>query len=172
MEAIATSTYCKTIIWKFIYRIGMIIWIVLEEKKEKSLNHWWGRTRYERSSKSKTNRSKCRYKNYSRRSCNLLRGLWHPYVIEGLIGDFNKLFAGLAEKFEHDYNIDIIENTRVVKINPKDKQVYTEVQNSTDDNSKDDNDISKFQSYSNNLPSIMYYKSVLGFSLIFFAASY
>jgi NADPH-dependent 2,4-dienoyl-CoA reductase/sulfur reductase-like enzyme len=72
-----------------------------------------------------------------------------PYVIEGLIGDFNKLIARPTEKFEHDYNIDIIENTRAVKINPKDKQVYAEVQNRTDGNSKDD--ISKFKSYSNNL---------------------
>jgi len=42
-----------------------------------------------------------------------------PYVIEGLIRDFSKLIARPAEKFELKYNIDIIENTRVVKINPK-----------------------------------------------------
>lgn len=95
-----------------------------------------------------------------------------PKLTKELIGDFNKLIARLAEKFEHDYNIDIIENTRVVKVYSKDKQVYTEMQNSTDDNSKDENDISKFKSCSNNLPSIISYKSVIGSSLIFFAASY
>ena len=42
-----------------------------------------------------------------------------PYVIEGLIGDFCKLIARPAEKFEHEYKIDIIENTRAVKINAK-----------------------------------------------------
>lgn len=95
-----------------------------------------------------------------------------PKLTKELIGDFNKLIARLAEKFEHDYNIDIIENTRVVKVYSKDKQVYTEMQNSTDDNSKDENDISQFKSCSNNLPSIISYKSVIGSSLIFFAASY
>jgi NADPH-dependent 2,4-dienoyl-CoA reductase/sulfur reductase-like enzyme len=74
-----------------------------------------------------------------------------PYVIEGLIGDFSKLIARPAGKFEHEYNIDIIENTRAVKISPKDKQVYAEVQNRTDGNNKDDNDISKCKSHSNNL---------------------
>ena len=56
-----------------------------------------------------------------------------------------------AEKFELKYNIDIIENTRVVKINPKDKQVYAEVLNSTDGNNKKNDDISNFKSNSNNL---------------------
>ena len=74
-----------------------------------------------------------------------------PYVIEGLIRDFSKLIARPAEKFELKYNIDIIENTRVVKINPKDKQVYAEVLNSTDGNSKKIDDISKFKSDSSNL---------------------
>ncbi len=74
-----------------------------------------------------------------------------PYVIEGLIDDFSKLIARPAEKFEHEYNIDIIENTRAVKINTKDKQVYAEVKNRTDGNNKNDKDISKSNRNSNGL---------------------
>src|ERR671919_1787468 len=39
-----------------------------------------------------------------------------PYVIEGVIDDFNKLIARSAEQFERKYNIDIIENTHAFKI--------------------------------------------------------
>lgn len=62
-----------------------------------------------------------------------------PYVIEGLIDDFTNLIARSAEQFEHKYNIDIIENTRAVKIDVKDKQVYAEVQGNTDNKNNNDN---------------------------------
>ncbi|MGH9976381.1 MAG: FAD-dependent oxidoreductase [Nitrososphaeraceae archaeon] len=71
-----------------------------------------------------------------------------PYVIEGLIDDFTNLIARSAEQFEHKYNIDIIENTRAVKIDAKDKQVYAEVQGNTDDKNNNNNNISNSKSNS------------------------
>ena len=47
-----------------------------------------------------------------------------PYVIEGLIDDFNKLIARSAEEFKNIYNIDIITNTIAKRIDPLKKQVY------------------------------------------------
>jgi NADPH-dependent 2,4-dienoyl-CoA reductase/sulfur reductase-like enzyme len=52
-----------------------------------------------------------------------------PYVIEGLIGDFNNLIARPAERFKNKYNIDIIANTRAVKIDGLNKKVYAETLN-------------------------------------------
>ena len=39
-----------------------------------------------------------------------------PYVIEGLIDSFSRLIARPAERFKNKYTIDIITNTRAVKI--------------------------------------------------------
>jgi NADPH-dependent 2,4-dienoyl-CoA reductase/sulfur reductase-like enzyme len=47
-----------------------------------------------------------------------------PYVIEGLIDSFNRLIARPAERFKNKYNIDIITNTRAVKIDGLNKKVY------------------------------------------------
>lgn len=74
-----------------------------------------------------------------------------PYVIEGLIDDFSKLIARPSEEFEHNYNIDVIENTHAVKINTNDKQVYAEALNSTNGNSKKNDDISNSKSNSDSL---------------------
>jgi len=52
-----------------------------------------------------------------------------PYVIEGLIDDFNKLIARPAERFKNKYNIDIITNTRAIKIDGLNKKVYAETLN-------------------------------------------
>ena len=49
-----------------------------------------------------------------------------PYVIEGLIDGFNRLIARPAERFKDKYNIDIITNTRAVKIDGLNKKVYAE----------------------------------------------
>jgi NADPH-dependent 2,4-dienoyl-CoA reductase/sulfur reductase-like enzyme len=49
-----------------------------------------------------------------------------PYVIEGLIDNFNRLIARPAERFKNKYNIDIIANTRAVKIDGLNKKVYAE----------------------------------------------
>ena len=49
-----------------------------------------------------------------------------PYVIEGLIDSFNRLIARPAETFKNKYNIDIITNTRAVKIDGLNKKVYAE----------------------------------------------
>ena len=57
-----------------------------------------------------------------------------PYVIEGLIHDFSRLIARPAERFKHKYNIDIIENTRVVK--GLTKKVYAEILNPMDTQKK------------------------------------
>lgn len=46
-----------------------------------------------------------------------------PYVIEGLIEDFNKLIARSVEEFKNKYNIDIITNTIATRIDPSKKQV-------------------------------------------------
>jgi NADPH-dependent 2,4-dienoyl-CoA reductase/sulfur reductase-like enzyme len=87
-----------------------------------------------------------------------------PYVIEGLIDDFSKLIARSADQFERKHNIDIIENTRAVKIDPTNKQVYTEVQGSTDSKDDDNNNNSNFaySSKSNfNEPMIFDYDSLV-----------
>ncbi|MGA9318510.1 MAG: FAD-dependent oxidoreductase [Nitrososphaeraceae archaeon] len=55
-----------------------------------------------------------------------------PYVIEGLIDDFNRLIARPAERFKNKYNIDIIANTRAVKIDGLNKKVYAETLNHWD----------------------------------------
>jgi CoA-dependent NAD(P)H sulfur oxidoreductase len=55
-----------------------------------------------------------------------------PYVIEGLIDDFNKLIARPAERFKNKYNIDIIINTRAIKIDGLNKKVYAETLNHSD----------------------------------------
>ena len=55
-----------------------------------------------------------------------------PYVIEGLIDDFNKLIARPAERFKNKYNIDIITNTRAIKIDGLNKKVYAETLNHSD----------------------------------------
>ena len=52
-----------------------------------------------------------------------------PYVIEGLIDDFNKLIARPAERFKNKYNIDVIANTRAVKIDRLNNKVYAETLN-------------------------------------------
>src|SRR6186713_1581701 len=57
-----------------------------------------------------------------------------PYVIEGVIDDFSELIVRSAEEFEKIYNIDIIENTRAVKIDVDNKQVYAENLSKTDRN--------------------------------------
>lgn len=48
-----------------------------------------------------------------------------PYVIEGLISNFEKLIERNEEIFKHKYDIDIITNTRAYKIDRSRKQVYT-----------------------------------------------
>jgi|SRR5512134_713226 NADPH-dependent 2,4-dienoyl-CoA reductase/sulfur reductase-like enzyme len=55
-----------------------------------------------------------------------------PYVIEGLIDNFNRLIARPAERFKNKYNIDIITNTRAVKIDGLNKEVYAETFNPRD----------------------------------------
>ena len=55
-----------------------------------------------------------------------------PYVIEGLIDNFNRLIARPAERFKNKYNIDIIANTRAVKIDGLNKKVYAETLNPKD----------------------------------------
>ena len=55
-----------------------------------------------------------------------------PYVIEGLIDDFNRLIARPAERFKNKYNIDVIANTRAVKIDRLNKKVYAETLNHSD----------------------------------------
>lgn len=49
-----------------------------------------------------------------------------PYVIGGLVADFNKLIARPAEKFRDKYNIDVISNTRAIRIDGLNKKVYAE----------------------------------------------
>ena len=51
-----------------------------------------------------------------------------PYVIEGLIDDFNRLIARPAERVKNKYNIDVIANTRAVKIDGLNKKVYAETE--------------------------------------------
>jgi NADPH-dependent 2,4-dienoyl-CoA reductase/sulfur reductase-like enzyme len=72
-----------------------------------------------------------------------------PYVIEGVIDDFSELIVRSAEEFEKIYNIDIIENTRAVKIDVDNKQVYAETLSKTDRNNNHNNDNSSYKSNSN-----------------------
>ncbi|HEY6535621.1 MAG TPA: FAD-dependent oxidoreductase [Candidatus Nitrosocosmicus sp.] len=46
-----------------------------------------------------------------------------PYVIEGLIDNFDKLIARSADEFKNKYNIDILSNTLATKIDPVKNQV-------------------------------------------------
>ncbi|MFY9965431.1 MAG: FAD-dependent oxidoreductase [Nitrososphaeraceae archaeon] len=62
-----------------------------------------------------------------------------PYVIEGLIDDFNRLIARPAERFKNKYNIDVIANTRAVKIDRMDKEVYAEALNHNSKTNKSSN---------------------------------
>ncbi|MGB7664491.1 MAG: FAD-dependent oxidoreductase [Nitrososphaeraceae archaeon] len=55
-----------------------------------------------------------------------------PYVIEGLIDDFNRLIARPAERFKSKYNIDVIANTHAVKIDRLNKKVNAETLNHSD----------------------------------------
>jgi NADPH-dependent 2,4-dienoyl-CoA reductase/sulfur reductase-like enzyme len=66
-----------------------------------------------------------------------------PYVVEGLIDDFNTLIARPAERFKSKYNIDVIANTRAVKIDRLNKKVYAETLN----HSYSRNEYSKAASY-------------------------
>ncbi|HSF00745.1 MAG TPA: FAD-dependent oxidoreductase [Nitrososphaeraceae archaeon] len=47
-----------------------------------------------------------------------------PYVIEGLINDFDKLIARSVEEFKNKYHIDIMINTRATRIDHLEKKVY------------------------------------------------
>jgi NADPH-dependent 2,4-dienoyl-CoA reductase/sulfur reductase-like enzyme len=62
-----------------------------------------------------------------------------PYVIEGLIDDFNRLIARPAERFKSKYNIDVIANTRAVKIDRLNKKVYAETLNHSDSRNEHSN---------------------------------
>jgi NADPH-dependent 2,4-dienoyl-CoA reductase/sulfur reductase-like enzyme len=48
-----------------------------------------------------------------------------PYVIEGLVSNFEELIERKADVFKNKYDIDIITNTRAYKIDRFRKQVYT-----------------------------------------------
>jgi NADPH-dependent 2,4-dienoyl-CoA reductase/sulfur reductase-like enzyme len=74
-----------------------------------------------------------------------------PYVIEGVIDDFSKLIARSTEEFERKYNIDIFENTRAVKIDAVNKQVYAETLSNTDSNNNNNSVNSNSKSDSNTL---------------------
>ena len=69
------------------------------------------------------------------------------YVIEGLIDDFNRLIARPAERFKNKYNIDVIANTRAVKIDGLNKKVYAETLNPRDNG----NEYSSGSFYSTNI---------------------
>ena len=47
-----------------------------------------------------------------------------PYVIEGIIDNFEKLIARSVEEFKNKYHIDIIVNTLATRIDPSEKKVY------------------------------------------------
>ena len=47
-----------------------------------------------------------------------------PYVIEGLIDDFDRLIARSVQEFKNKYNIDVITNTVATRIDPFKRQVY------------------------------------------------
>lgn len=65
-----------------------------------------------------------------------------PYVIEGLVADFNKLIARPAEKFRDKYNIDVISNTRAIRIDALNKKVYAEAVDQGDNNKEKSSGIS------------------------------
>jgi NADPH-dependent 2,4-dienoyl-CoA reductase/sulfur reductase-like enzyme len=65
-----------------------------------------------------------------------------PYVIEGLIDDFNRLIARPAERFKSKYNIDVIANTRAVKIDRLNNKVYAEILNHSDSRNEYSNAVS------------------------------
>jgi NADPH-dependent 2,4-dienoyl-CoA reductase/sulfur reductase-like enzyme len=65
-----------------------------------------------------------------------------PYVIEGLVADFNKLIARPAEKFRDKYNIDVISNTRAIRIDALNKKVYAEAVDQVDNNKENSSGIS------------------------------
>ncbi len=46
-----------------------------------------------------------------------------PYVIEGLIDNFDKLIARTVDEFKNKYNIDILIDTLAIKIDPTENQV-------------------------------------------------
>ena len=84
-----------------------------------------------------------------------------PYIIEGVIDDFNELIVQSAEEFEKIYNIDIIENTRAVKIDVDNKQVYAETLSKNDRDNNHNNDNSSYKSNSNALMRFDYDSLVL-----------
>jgi len=47
-----------------------------------------------------------------------------PYVIEGIIDNFEELIARSVEEFKNKYHIDIIVNTLATRIDPSEKKVY------------------------------------------------
>jgi NADPH-dependent 2,4-dienoyl-CoA reductase/sulfur reductase-like enzyme len=48
-----------------------------------------------------------------------------PYVIEGIVNDFQELIVRPADVFEKEYQIDVITNTRAQRIDRAKKEVYT-----------------------------------------------
>jgi len=48
-----------------------------------------------------------------------------PYVIEGIVGDFQELIERSADIFKKEYQIDVITNTRAQRIDRDKKEVYT-----------------------------------------------
>jgi NADPH-dependent 2,4-dienoyl-CoA reductase/sulfur reductase-like enzyme len=48
-----------------------------------------------------------------------------PYVIEGIVGDFQELIERSADIFKKEYQIDVITNTRAQRIDRDRKEVYT-----------------------------------------------
>jgi NADPH-dependent 2,4-dienoyl-CoA reductase/sulfur reductase-like enzyme len=48
-----------------------------------------------------------------------------PYVIEGIVSDFQELIERLADIFKKEYQIDVITNTRAQRIDRDKKEVYT-----------------------------------------------
>jgi len=48
-----------------------------------------------------------------------------PYVIEGIVSDFQELIERSADIFKKDYQIDVITNTRAQRIDRDKKEVYT-----------------------------------------------
>jgi NADPH-dependent 2,4-dienoyl-CoA reductase/sulfur reductase-like enzyme len=47
-----------------------------------------------------------------------------PYVIEGIINDFDELIARSVEEFRNKYHIEIIVNTLATRIDHSEKKVY------------------------------------------------
>jgi NADPH-dependent 2,4-dienoyl-CoA reductase/sulfur reductase-like enzyme len=74
-----------------------------------------------------------------------------PYVIEGVIDEFSELIERQADEFEKRYNIEIIENTRAVKIDVDNKQVYAETLSKNDRRNYYNNDYSSHKINSNAL---------------------